>query len=209
ENLNVFRDPSDGVEYEWDPLKKAWFPRINDDFIARYQASYGQFNDDDESNVQIEKESINDEKSTISERTEPDQTTVVNTEQSSSTVDQQESITKKRPRDEPPQWFEVDDEHNTNVYVSNLPLDITLDEFTALMKKCGLIMKDDRGQLKIKLYTDKQGKPKGDGRCCYIKVESVELALNILDGYQLRENNHNESIKVERAKFSLKGEYNP
>lgn len=47
--------------------------------------------------------------------------------------------------------------------------------------------------------------PKGDGRCCYIKVESVDLALNILDGYQYRDH----VIKVERAKFSLKGQYDP
>lgn len=62
-----------------------------------------------------------------------------------------------------------------------------------------------RNQLKIKLYRNEDGLPKGDGRCCYIKVESVELALNILDGYIYREN----TIKVERAKFSLKGEYDP
>lgn len=49
------------------------------------------------------------------------------------------------------------------------------------------------------------GLPKGDGRCCYIKLESVQLALNILDGYLFRQN----TIKVERAKFSLKGQYDP
>lgn len=47
--------------------------------------------------------------------------------------------------------------------------------------------------------------PKGDGRCCYIKLESVDLALNILDGYLFRDH----TIKVERAKFSLKGEFDP
>lgn len=47
--------------------------------------------------------------------------------------------------------------------------------------------------------------PKGDGRCCYIKIESVDLALNILDGYLFRDH----TIKVERAKFSLKGTYDP
>lgn len=47
--------------------------------------------------------------------------------------------------------------------------------------------------------------PKGDGRCCYIKLESVNLALDILDGYQFRDH----TIKVERAKFSLKGDFDP
>ena len=27
--------------YEWDAEKKAWFPRIDDDFMAQYQMNYG------------------------------------------------------------------------------------------------------------------------------------------------------------------------
>lgn len=36
-------------------------------------------------------------------------------------------------------------------------------------------------------------------------MESVDLALNILDGYDLR----GHKLKVQRAKFQMKGEYNP
>jgi HIV Tat-specific factor 1 len=36
-------------------------------------------------------------------------------------------------------------------------------------------------------------------------VESVDLALNVLDGYDVR----GKQIKVQRAQFELKGEYNP
>ena len=35
--------------------------------------------------------------------------------------------------------------------------------------------------------------------------ESVDLALNILDGYNIRDH----KIKVEKAKFELKGEFDP
>ena len=35
---------------------------------------------------------------------------------------------------------------------------------------------------KIKLYRDSNGVPKGDALCTYAKVESVQLALTILDG---------------------------
>lgn len=67
-------------------------------------------------------------------------------------------------------------------------------------------MKDPRnGKPKVKLYKTEDGDPKGDGTCCYIKIESVELALQILDGWEL--NNH--KIKVERAKFELKGKFDP
>ena len=42
-------------------------------------------------------------------------------------------------------WFEIDETHNHNVYVSGLPLDVTVDEFTEVMSKCGIIANDDKG----------------------------------------------------------------
>lgn len=70
------------------------------------------------------------------------------------------------------EWFELDDKHNTKVYVTNLPLDITETEFVDIMQKCGLVMKDvDTGKMKIKLYSDPETKQlKGDALCTYIKV---------------------------------------
>ena len=35
----LYRDGS-GMLYEWDSAKKAWFPRIDDDFMAQYQAGW-------------------------------------------------------------------------------------------------------------------------------------------------------------------------
>lgn len=103
-------------------------------------------------------------------------------------------------------WFNVDEEHNTNVYVSGLPFDITAEEFKEMMSKYGLIMFDPRTkQPKLKLYLDENGQPKGDGRCCFIKKESVDLILNLLDGAEYR----GHKIKVERAQFQLKGDYDP
>jgi RNA recognition motif-containing protein len=55
------------------------------------------------------------------------------------------------------------------------------------------------------LYRNADGRLKGDGRCCYIRRESVDLALQILDGYNLR----NFNLKVEQAQFTLKGAYDP
>ena len=31
----------DGTVYEWDEVQKAWFPKVTQDFLASYQASYG------------------------------------------------------------------------------------------------------------------------------------------------------------------------
>jgi HIV Tat-specific factor 1 len=68
----------------------------------------------------------------------------------------------------------MDDQYNTKVYVSNLPLDITEQEFVDVMQKCGLVMKDaETGRMKIKLYTEPgTNQIKGDGLCSYIKVSN-------------------------------------
>ena len=42
------------------------------------------------------------------------------------------------------------------------------------------------GQLKIKLYRDESGQPKGDARICYANIESVEMALEWLNGSEIR-----------------------
>ncbi len=43
-------------------------------------------------------------------------------------------------------WFDIEDAHNHNVYVSGLPLDTTLDEFKEIMTKYGIIMEDEQGK---------------------------------------------------------------
>ena len=71
--------------------------------------------------------------------------------------------------------------------MSRLPEDITEEEFAELMGKCGMVEHDIRTKKsKLKLYKDKNGMPKGDGLCSYIKAESVELALTILDGSEFK-----------------------
>jgi len=68
-------------------------------------------------------------------------------------------------------WFEIEDERNSNVYVSGLPEDITLEEFKEFMTKVGVVAYDPiYRKPKLKLYANADGSFKGDGRCCYIKV---------------------------------------
>ncbi|KAI9587146.1 HIV Tat-specific factor 1 [Glossina fuscipes] len=192
----------DGSIFFWDTEKNAWFPKIDDDFMARYQMNYG-FNDLKE-NDQSEEETRNSQNVAITKSEEPRETEEVKSSGESSEMNKQ--CSKRRQQQEAPKWFDIDPAHNTKVYVSNLPLDITLDEFAELMGKCGLIMRDPQSQkYKLKLYTEADGQIKGDGLCDYIKVESVDLALKILDEYILR----GHKIRVQRAKFQMRGEYNP
>ncbi|XP_031784805.1 HIV Tat-specific factor 1 homolog [Nasonia vitripennis] len=188
-DTHTYTDPSDGTSYIWDREKNAWFPKVDDDFMARYQMSYG-FTDNTKSDTtesEVPKNPSN----------EP--------EPPKKLTKEEKKAENKRKNQEPPTWFDIDEAHNTTIYISNLPLDVTMEELKELVTKCGLLARDEKGKDKLKLYTDADGEPKGDARCTYIKIESVDLALNILDGWQMRD----KTLSVQRAKFQLKGAYDP
>lgn len=113
-------------------------------------------------------------------------------------------ITKRKE----PEWFEIDDSHNTYVYVEGLPTNIIEEDFIDLMKKYGIIKKKAiaGNPFNIKLYKNEDGSLKGDGMCCYERVESVELAIELLNDY-LYDEKH--KLKCSRGTFQLKGTYDP
>ncbi|KAM7357225.1 RRM1_TatSF1_like and RRM2_TatSF1_like domain-containing protein barc [Cochliomyia hominivorax] len=193
----------DGTVFFWDVEKNAWFPKIDEDFMARYQMSYGFIDNTSESEKEKQKRELEAAVQKEKELARMVEEAKANEEASKDNAKQ--GVKRKQPQ-EPPKWFEIDPAHNTKVYVSNLPLDITLEEFAEVMGKCGMIMRDPQTQkYKLKLYTEADGQVKGDGLCDYIKVESVDLALKILDEYNLR----GHKIRVQRAQFQMRGEYNP
>ena len=60
---------------------------------------------------------------------------------------------------------------NSNIYISNLPLDITKSELINYFSKCGFIRNDPKtNEIKVKIYLDKNKKPKGDALISYIIV---------------------------------------
>ncbi|XP_074662429.1 17S U2 SnRNP complex component HTATSF1-like [Tubulanus polymorphus] len=261
----------DGTVFEWDSVKKAYFPKIDEDFIANYQLNFGvsetekaknngntgggnsstapqqQASSSGESSNQNSEYTWDDYcryyqyyygtlppeaseyygKYDMSEYYAPE--AAANTANETSSEDcrensqgssQEEKVSseqnKKNEKDDaakagdkrkrPEGWFKVDDEKNTNVYVSGLPSNTTEESFLELMSKYGMIMHDPfTRKPKIKLYKDENGEVKGDGRCCFIKNESVVLALQILDGSDIE----GHTIHVERAQFQQKGEYDP
>ncbi|XP_026725715.1 HIV Tat-specific factor 1 homolog [Trichoplusia ni] len=184
ENDTHIYTESDGSKFFWDVEKKAWIPKVDDDFLALYQMSYGFV--DNTTNDKVSEKKLNEEKKKEQKRLD--------------------LITGVKRKNEP-QWFQPSEETNTKVYVSNLPTDLTEEEFVDFMQKCGLVERDPANQkMKVKLYMDKEHNCfKGDALCTYIKVESVDLALKLLDGSDLKGN----KIKVERASFQMKGDYNP
>lgn len=116
---------AEGVKYFWDKEKNAWFPKLDEDFMAQYQMSYGFV----------------------------DNTLETNNKQAEPKKDIQKVETGIKRKAADPTWFDVKDEENKNVYVSNLPTDITEEEFIDFMQKCGLVMRDmATGKMKTKLY---------------------------------------------------------
>lgn len=188
DGVHTYTD-KDGATFFWDDKKNAWFPKIDDDFMARYQMSYG-FVDN-----------------TSSDTVKDDEIVKPNSMQEAQDAESKAKPSGKRKgQPESLQWFELPPEQNTKVYVSNLPEDITEEEFTEVMSKCGMIFRDpSTNKLKIKLYAEADGQLKGDGLCHYIRVESVDLALELLDGSDIR----GKKIKVQRAKFEMRGQYDP
>lgn len=162
EGLHTYTD-KDGAVFFFDKEKKAWIPKVDDDFLAVYQLNYG-FIDNTTKPSEIEtKPEIAQAMPEVTENDMPETST---------------SKKRKAPA-APPSWFEVAPDQNTKVYVSNLPLDITEEEFGELMSKCGMVMKDlKNGKLKLKLYRDASGELKGDGLCHYIKVRQFSIQFH-------------------------------
>ncbi|XP_053129739.1 HIV Tat-specific factor 1 [Hemicordylus capensis] len=193
----TYTDPADGTQYEWDREKRAWFPKITEDFLATYHANYGFPTES----------SDNSSASVTKTETKPstDSKTARVRQSAEQKVPPASDLKQKGEKRKPDAgWFHVEEQRNTNVYVTGLPPDITKDEFVQVMSKCGIVMRDPiTEEPKIKLYKDKEGNLKGDGLCCYLKRESVELALKLLDENEIR----GHKLHVEIAQFQLKGEY--
>lgn len=189
---SILKDDQKDSDYFWDEEKKAWFPKIDDDFIAIYQTNYG-FVDN------------TSEKSTEKPVLTTEEAANINKSQADSNNENNKSSSTKRKANQP-QWFDESPENCTKVYVSNLPEGITEEEFVEVMSKCGMILRDTKTKkFKVKLYAEPNGQLKGDGLVHYIRSESVKLAIDLLDGYDLR----GKKIKVQRAQFQMRGDYNP
>lgn len=52
---------ADGVVFFWDPTKNAWFPKIDDDFMAKYQMGYGNYDASKDEKEKLQAEDVEDE----------------------------------------------------------------------------------------------------------------------------------------------------
>lgn len=93
---------------------------------------------------------------------------------------------------------------NANVYITGLPSNTKETDLATYFSKCGIIKKDPLTEkFKVKLYKDGDGNLKGDGLVAYLKEESVQLAIDMLDESFYTPNH---KIKVQKAEFRMKGD---
>lgn len=73
----------------------------------------------------------------------------------------------------------------TGVYVTNLPPTATKEKIAEVFGKAGVLLIDDEGQKRVKMYYDENGKFKGEALVLYFKEGSVDLAIRLLDDTEL------------------------
>ncbi|KAL7673790.1 hypothetical protein ACOME3_000071 [Neoechinorhynchus agilis] len=187
--LETYIDVATGIEYKW--THNQWIPSVSSFVDDRTGQSYIW---------------ISDKRSFVPSQLVKEYTDHLSGISYVLTNGQWKEKARKREAKEP-EWFEMPDEKNCNVYVSGLGQKVTEDEFRELMVRYGLIASDPRtNKAKLKLYRDKDGNPKGDGLCTYMRVESVDLCLKLLDGMRLADGRE---LNAQRAKFEMKGSFDP
>ncbi|KAJ5091724.1 nuclear mRNA splicing factor-associated protein [Penicillium alfredii] len=98
---------------------------------------------------------------------------------------------------------------NTAVFVTSIPLDVEFDEIRDVFSKCGVIAEEiDSGRPRIKMYTDDDGKFKGELLVVYFRPESVNLAIQMLDetDFRLGVPGPLGPMRVQPADFSFKSQ---
>ncbi|KAK7737476.1 hypothetical protein SLS53_006549 [Cytospora paraplurivora] len=170
---------SDGTEFEFDHDLKRWVPLADEDeeeeaLFEQQQSAYGVAQDTNAaggaqagSNRKRKQHDVEDQDSN---------------DGPSTNSNNEKSRKKKKPTKEklPPQ--------NRAIYVTGLPLDVTVDEVAEVFsRKCGVIAEEiDSGRPRIKLYADGEGNFKGDALIIFFKPQSVDMAIMLLDDTHFR-----------------------
>ncbi|KAL5336928.1 putative nuclear mRNA splicing factor-associated protein [Aspergillus crustosus] len=98
---------------------------------------------------------------------------------------------------------------NTAIYITSIPLDAEFDEIKDIFSRCGVIAEEiDSGRPRIKMYTDDDGKFKGEALVVFFRPESVNLAIQMLDDsdFRLGVTGPQGNMRVQAADFSYKSQ---
>ncbi|OAA66717.1 nuclear mRNA splicing factor-associated protein [Niveomyces insectorum RCEF 264] len=188
---------ADGTEFEFDQGLKRWIPLADEEeeaalAAAQEQAQLFAYGDNDDAaepafGAKGPRKRKQDQTSSYSNeygRREQNGNGNGNNNNNSSN-DDGNSRSKKRVKAQP---APKQPKKNTAVYVTGLPADATIEEVAELFsRKCGVIAEEiDSGRPRIKLYTDAEGRFKGDALVVFFKPQSVDMAIMLLDDTPFR-----------------------
>ncbi|KKK17135.1 nuclear mRNA splicing factor-associated protein [Aspergillus rambellii] len=130
-------------------------------------------------------------------------------------VDENETVNFKKKRKQQPGAEEVSilvdvPRHISRIfYVTSIPLDAEFEEIRDVFSRCGVIAEEiDSGRPRIKMYTNDDGKFKGEVLVVYFRPESVNLAIQMLDDsdFRLGVTGPHGPMRVQIADFSFKSQ---
>ncbi|KAG8701549.1 hypothetical protein FRC09_005291 [Ceratobasidium sp. 395] len=187
-------EDDDGREMQWDAAKNTWVEIVDEEMLKAQQAAYAVEGVDEETpaapvlarnNKKRKKEPVDYTSNTDASTPGP-------------------SIKRGKPNKAERAGDAPRKSKNTAVFVSGLPPDAESSEIAARFGRFGLIMEDDEGKPKVKLYQTEDGTFNGDALVVYYKEESVDLAVTLLDDAELRLGEPGTRMKVQRAEFAHK-----
>eukprot|EP00873_Tetraselmis_striata_P038104 jgi/Tetstr1/458368/TSEL_044807.t1 len=189
----------DGTTYRWDSEQRLFKPVEASAQAVDYSVEEMVYQPDEERIPTIKQ-------AKAAEAADADPLTGQKRQRAEAIAAQKEKIAKaaqeaKEKKKKEETWFEL--KKNTNVYVTGLPGDVTVEEMASAFGKCGIIKENEDRAPRIKLYKDEaSGMLKGDGLVTFLKEPSVEIACTILDGAPLRPGGPPMSVTV--AQFAQK-----
>ncbi|KAJ9116667.1 hypothetical protein QFC20_000601 [Naganishia adeliensis] len=193
-----YEDEATNQEFEWNEPGQTWVPVISDDLIRAQQAAYAIQGVDEAEEVAPKRHIANQRKRKQAEIDYtsndpiPSASTGLPPPAGSELAAKTRAAKVVKPRPV------------TDVYVSNLPPRTTVDLLAQIFGRAGLLMTDDEGNPKIKLYTDEAGTFKGDALVSYFKGESVDLAVTLFDDTELEMGSGEGNIHVSKAEYKQK-----
>lgn len=194
----IFEDTEKGLEYEYNEALGDWIPVVDEEAVNLQQQAYVKEGQEEEG-----AKDVND----TSKRKADEKDEEIDQLERETNSHAPDAPAKKKPK-KAKQEAQPKERQNKAIYVSQLPLDTTIEELGEEFGKYGLIADDLRakppGQKRIKLYTDSDGKFKGDALIVYFKPESVALAVQMKDNTELRLGDKDSVIKVEPARYTQK-----
>ncbi|KAI9329586.1 hypothetical protein DFJ73DRAFT_860497 [Zopfochytrium polystomum] len=203
----VVRVADDGVSYQWDPAKSAWFPMWDEQLMQSQQSVYRKEGVDETAPVPTfqRKRKIYTAADEFSAQSGfPDTASTPHSGAAAEGTAGQGAAAaaagsaKKRQKPPPAK------KPNTSVYISGLPPDVTFTELVDIFSKYGILMEDaSTGEPRIKIYKDAAGNVKGDALVTYFKPESVDLCVSLMDDAELRPG-EGWRISVQEAVFKEK-----